>query len=160
MIITLNLTPEQVSDLKKQGLIPSTKKRRNFKPEKGQKYFYLWDGEVTETIYKDDSNDRAYKLMGNCYEPESEAEQAVAYQKALVYLWDYANEHCDTDVNWSDGEIKYSIHYHTENEWITTSTTYAQYDFLLPHFTSKADAQKLKDNCTAELDIIRAYANR
>ena len=161
MIITLNLTPEQVADLKKQGLIPSAKKRRNFKPEKGQDYSYAFKGQAWEVTYNDDSTDRANKLTGNCYETESDAELANAYQEALVRLWDYADEHCNTDIDWSDGEIKYYVHYYTEDsEWLISSTTYLQRNFLMPHFTSIEDGQKLRDNCTAELDIIRAYSNR
>ena len=162
--MTLNLTPQQVGELKRLGIIPISNHRKHFKPDIGEKYFYANKSnpmDIKSVKWKNTDTNKNRRMMGNCFSKPEVAMQYMQYQQALVRLWDYADEHCDTDVNWSDGENKSSVRYsNAHSKWYAVSHDSAQYNFLLPHFTSEADAEKLKDNCTAELDIIRAYANR
>jgi len=153
MKVELELTAEQLNEIKtKYSLTEKTSKGR-LKPEVGAIYWYIgasgvicnnvWDNGVVE-------NDRY--AMGNVYLTEKEAE--FAKQKRLVTqeLKDFALEHNDGKIDWENSNNKYYIclsyfsrSYYSQAFELNIGVTRFYKDGDTIYFTSEEIAQQAID---------------
>lgn len=158
--ITVNM--ENLSNEEREQLLKlversnkQPKKRWNIK--KGERYYFIddfncmvnsfiSDVSFVPDVSKDNADDRSadenlYKI-GNCFKTEEEAEFEL--QKRLVYqeLKDYALEHNEIDVDWTDGNVKWSIHYNTQTKCLGYDFWYTYCTIGQVYFSSEKIVQE------------------
>ncbi|MBR9961689.1 hypothetical protein [Anaerostipes sp. Marseille-Q3525] len=72
------------------------------KPQISERYFYISDGVIVESMWANDHLDEARWELGNVFFTEEEAEFAREKKKVEVELARYADEHNDTDYSGND----------------------------------------------------------
>lgn len=111
-----------------------------WKPDESQEYYYLGsDGSVNVDEWCGLSIDRNRFNLGNCFQPEQEAERVVEYLKALaVVRGDATSEFVKYNDNWFIG-------YDPEHKSIDAFCnpyTARNGIFGLPYFATREDAQR------------------
>lgn len=119
-----------------EGINESTR----WKPEMGQKYYFLDGGGFAyDNRWDDDSVDNGRFEIGNCFQTKEETERVVEYLKALsVVRGDATSEFVKYNDNWSIG-------YDPEHKSIDAFCnpyTARNGIFGLPYFATREDAQR------------------
>lgn len=135
------------------------KKKGYWKPENGERYWYIdsEEGLGTDT-WTNDIIDVCRRLeMGNVFRTEEEALKQVELTKAIVRVRQYIAENCEEfEPDWSNcNQYKYEIYYDGISEKLDINSVrdYKSVS-LLPFLGTKEDAQKVLDNCEKDLNLI------
>ena len=115
------------------------KESTRWKPENGERYYWLdSNGLVCHNIWADDSIDRSRFEIGNCFQTEEEAEQAVEYLKALAVV------RGDATTELIKGRNNFYVVYDAAyNCLVVKEKSYyiRNGDFGLPYFATEDDAK-------------------
>jgi len=134
--------PEIVGELEK--------KSKFFSPKAGDKYYYLDSaGDADFRKWDNDPIDHAIKNFLGVYQTEKEAKKALEKQKALVRLWNYADEKMFFRPDWNNkDERKYSVYFDYKGKmWQVEGYYCCRGNFLFPYFKNYKDAEQfIKDN--------------
>lgn len=158
---TINNVSVSEEDLKKiirenPSLLETKKEGRYFKPEVGERYFFI-DSVIgiDNHINDDDTIDRYLISRGNCYRTKEDAELALAKEQALVRLWNWAEENAPFESNWSNTTAKYCTYYDQDaKKFKLMSAFFLQYQFTLPYFSTKEDCEKFNEVNLVDLQLL------
>lgn len=117
------------------------KEPTRWKPELGQKFFFLTNGgRVQDDTFDDEFEvDQAKFDIGNCFQTEEEAERVVEYLKALAVV------RGDATTKFVKGKGNWFVYYEADNNRLIVNSLYYQINhgiFGLPYFATKNDAQR------------------
>ena len=132
--------PEIVGELEK--------KSKFFSPKEGERYWRIASGDVDAFINENDNAD-ANIIKCGVYRTLEEVQKAIEKQKALVRLWNYADEKMFYRPDWNNkDEEKYFIYFDYKNGmWVVESFYNCRENFLFPYFKTREDAEQfIKDN--------------
>lgn len=131
---------EQLLKLVERSNIPSKKRWR---AQGNEKYYFIdFKGYIDSLKETNHAVDEYSYKVGNYFKTSEEAEFEL--NKRLVYqeLKDYALEHNEMGINWTDDRIKWSIYYDAETECLTCDYWYTNYcDIGQVYFSSAEIAQ-------------------
>ena len=117
-----------------------------WKPQEGELYYYInSSGEIDFTYFCDRTvnDERRICNTGNYFKTDEEAEHMIEKLKVIKKLQDFALEHNDEEINWSNEKFKYAISYqHTKNKVIVKTCECLQSLPFNLYFNSKKDAQE------------------
>jgi len=138
--------PEIVGDLEK--------KSKFFKPKEGEIYWMFESSDVFEnkndgtTINKD-------SIQSGVYRTEAEAEKALEKQKALVRLWNYADEKMFYRPDWNnEDESKWSVYFDYKGKmWQVDDYYSCRENFIFPHFKNYKDAEQFINDNLSDLNL-------
>ena len=119
---TIQLTDEQYNALKNgESITIEPPKKGPWKPEKGQKYFYIESTRsVTATIYRSDSIDDRRLACGNAFSSKENAQKASKVMRIHNKILQYIIENdSDWEADWNDpNQMKSFPEFdHRNNEW-------------------------------------------
>ena len=128
---TIQLTDEQYNALKNgESITIEPPKKGPWKPEKGQKYFYIESTRsVTATIYRSDSIDDRRLACGNAFSSKENAQKASKAMRTHNKILQYIIENdSDWEADWNDrSQKKWFIRFNrAENKWKSDYNTYSQ----------------------------------
>ena len=114
--ITVNM--ENLSEEERDQLMKIIKKsngckRKVWKPEYSELYFYVSGyGIVGNKTWKNDYMDNGYYGIGNCFKTKEEAEFALEKTKVEAELCRFAEENNECEFDWeNDDQLKWYIRY-------------------------------------------------
>jgi len=157
--ITINNVQINEADLIKAGYVksPEPEKKGRWKPEFGEEYYYLYDGDVIIDTWDDHPCDNQRFAVGNVFKTKEEAmlvnKKVIAKQAIIDKLREI--EVGDV-VDWDDNsKLKYSIKYNCYcGEFLYTSYRYNQ---MCDTELYSTDAKAIKwviDNMQDELKLM------
>lgn len=157
--LTLELNDEQVKELKIQL---NNEKQGRWKPEIDESYWFIDDFEDAEyAIYDDNSIDSFRHSIGNMYETEEEAREAlktgwVAQLQARKRIDDYiAEKGYDTNVDWNDDNTKkYLISYSFDTKKVEGDWIYSHKISTLPYFVKEEDRDDVMKHCADDYKLL------
>lgn len=155
--ITLELTDEQIESLKDQGII---EKKGPWKPEKGEKYWYLHDFGIINIRWFDRGDIFGKHLArNNVYRTEAEAKLADDKRIALATINRFIEENCEvvTKEDWIERSQSNLFNWYPyvdarEILDLTGTTSYSVQPF--PYLKTKEDCNKLIKACESELKLL------
>ena len=108
---TENLTPEEMEQF--QELVEKANKPKRKMPTKNEKYYYIDDdGEIYCDEWQSYPVDKNRYELGNYYKTKEKAEYAKEYLETKAALQNYADEHNESELDWTDdSQNKYYICY-------------------------------------------------
>lgn len=146
--ITVNM--ENLTEEEKNQLLKLVEKSNEQQPKKRWRaedeeiyYSITGDGVIIEVVEDKDAYDSNRYQLGNYFKTEEGAEFEL--NKRLVYqqLKDYALEHNEMDIDWTDKyQAKWIIYYQTEKEYLQYEDLYTFYDIGQIYFTSEEIARE------------------
>lgn len=114
--ITVNM--ENLSEEEREQLMKLIKKsngckRKVWKPENNETYFYIsGHGRINYHKWNNDSTDNRYYEIGNCFKTEEEAKFALEKLKVETELRRFAEENNEYEIDWeNDAQEKWFIYY-------------------------------------------------
>lgn len=116
------------------------KTNRRWKPEEGDKYYYVeFYGKVDVRPWSDSLFDCGAYCIGNVFKTREEAEFEIEKLKVLAELKEYA----DDDKEWNKGNTHWCIKYDTDDRYMYADA----YDYIMQvpskfYFSSNLQAQK------------------
>lgn len=105
------------------SLFEKVNKKTSWKPEKGEKYYYMWGtGKADSGIFGEHEQKDLMRLaVGNYFKTEEERDAAVEYLKIVAELKAFAFENND-EINWDDHqERKYKLCWNREKECVDST---------------------------------------
>ncbi len=155
-IDNITLTDEQV-----QSVIEQSKKKKGFfKPEPGEKFYYVHRDynryEIGYGFWGGDKFDYFFLSEGNCFKTRQEAEQHKTYLEALQRVRLYIMENHYFEPDWSNEEQeKWNIEYdHKDKEFFDDCEWKFEKASLLPYLASIEAYNDVIKNCEDDLKII------
>lgn len=150
--ITLDLTDEQFEELQKQF----GKKSRT--PNEDDRYWYISDiGVVIYSNWDNHSVDKGRLSISNVFLTKEEAEEELAYRKALVVIKDYIYEHdLELEPDWRDDEQKkyIVIYLHGVNKFDCYWNYFGQHFSPFGYLKSEEAVEQLIRDCEKELKVV------
>lgn len=138
-----NLSEEEREQLMKLIQKSNGSKRKIWKPEYNEFYFYISKyGAVGNSIWENDHVDNGCYGIGNCFKTEEEAEFALEKAKVETELRRFAEENNEYEIDWKDKkQEKWFIFYNCKEEIINPMYVY---DFCICNicFTSEEIARQ------------------
>ena len=117
--ITVNM--ENLSEEEREQLMKLIKKsngckRKVWKPENNETYFYIsGHGRINYHKWNNDSTDNRYYGIGNCFQTKEEAEFALEKVKVETGLRRFAEENNEHKIDWTDeDQEKWFIFYNCD----------------------------------------------
>ncbi len=114
--ITVNM--ENLSEEEREQLMKLIKKsngckRKVWKPENNETYFYIsGHGRINYHKWNNDSTDNRYYGIGNCFQTKEEAEFALEKVKVETELRRFAEENNEYQIDWKNrNQNKWFIYY-------------------------------------------------
>lgn len=133
-----NLSEEEREQLMKLIQKSNGCKRRAWKPENNETYFYISGcGVISSYKWINDTTDNGYYEIGNCFKTKEKAEFALEKVKVETELRRFAEENNEYEIDWKDRREKYFIYYDYIKEIISTSYKFSFRRTSAPFFTSK-----------------------
>jgi hypothetical protein len=128
---TIQLTDEQYNALKNgESITIEPPKKKPWKPEKGQKYFYIESTRsVTATTYHSDSIDDRRLACGNAFSSKENALKASKAMRTHNKILQYIIENdSDWEADWDDHDQMKSFPWfnHSTKKWHSTFDTILQ----------------------------------
>lgn len=119
-------------------------KSKVWKPENNEHYYFIGANGSVDRFYYDDRNtyDDAKYAIGNCYKTKEEAEFAAEAYKVYVELKRYAEEHNDTEIDWTTVNTKVVIAYRHNLKMIHYVCTHNIQDIGQIYFSSEKIAMQ------------------
>ena len=100
-----NLSEEEREQLMKLIQKSNGCKRKVWKPEYGEFYFYISKyGAVGNSIWENDHVDNGCYGIGNCFKTEEEAEFSLEKAKVETELRRFAEKNNEYEIDWKDEE--------------------------------------------------------
>lgn len=155
MKITLDLTPEQLKEVKK-----ILKEDDGFwEPKVGEKYHHynVYIGEFCTKKNIDDSIDRHLILSGRAFRTEQDCINHNKKEEAIQEIKRFISNEIGTfNPDWNNiKQNKFIIyHNHEEGKYACRGYCLVQKQSLFGYLKSYQDAQKVIENCKKDLDII------
>ena len=117
-------------------------KKGRWKPKYGERYYYLNGKNILKDSRTNHNDEERYEI-GNCFQTEEEAIDAVEQLKVLAELKEYA----DDDKEWNNNNEHWCISYNTDRRSIDNDGCfhYAIHTPFNLYFSSKEQAQKAID---------------
>ena len=152
-----NLSEEEREQLLKLVERSNTPAKKRWRGKKNDDYYLITsDGKVADVIETESAPDNDYYQFGNYFKTEEEAEFEL--NKRFVYqeLKDYALEHNEMGIDWTDDRIKWSIYYDTETKCLTCDYWYTNYCGMEQVYFSSAEIAQGAISAIGE-DRIKKY---
>lgn len=133
-----NLSEEEREQLMKLIQKSNGCKRRAWKPENNETYFYISGcGVISSYKWINDTTDNGYYEIGNCFKTKEKAEFALEKVKVETELRRFAEENNEYEIDWTDEDQEkwtmcYSYYY--GNVYFIDACSYKRNDI---YFTSK-----------------------
>lgn len=150
----IELTEEQIKILKEEV---NSEKKGLWKPEHGEKYASINDdGRVGLCSWLNDSIDRRRYSIGNVYKTIEDAQAHVDKLKAIQRVKEYIAENCEVVEDVEDIKlIRWQIVYNIGSNKFFADGGYTWLNGSpFPYIKDRLDAQKVIDNCEADLKVI------
>ena len=120
-------------------------KNKDWKPKKGDKYYYINDaGSIFNYDCREDISDEAHLNISNCFKTEEEAKHIVEKLKVIHELQKFAYENNEKEIDWNASkQYKYYLVYDTEDEELYVDyAVYCKREPFNIYFTSSKIAKK------------------
>lgn len=120
-------------------------KIKDWKPKKGDKYYYInGAGSIFNYDYREDNMDKAIISMGNYFKTEEDAQHMVEKLKVIRELQKFAYENNEKEIDWKNfNQYKYKIFYDAEDEDLYVDySIYCKSEPFNIYFTSLDIARK------------------
>lgn len=119
---------------------------KNWKPKKGEDYYYInsMGGVETDKNY-DGSSDKFRFEIGNCFETENGTERMIEKFRVIKELKEFADKNNKEDINWGscNKQEKWVLFYDCESHAVKCNISIAaKYVPFSVYFTSKEIIQK------------------
>lgn len=155
-IDNVTITEDQLKALILQHpeLVKQEKKSHFFKPKRGDVYIWLGaGGHIDSNIWANDKIDCQRLALGNVYHTEDEAQKEVESRKALVRLWDWAEENEYFEPDWRDhDQFKYYVFYRTTvSTFHCGNEVFLHSNFTLPYFATQEACERFIKACEKDL---------
>lgn len=138
-----NLSEEEREQLMKLIKKSNGCKRRAWKPENNETYFYISGcGVISSYKWINDTTDNGYYEIGNCFKTKEKTEFALEKVKVETELRRFAEENNEYEIDWKDKkQEKWVIFYNCKEEIINPMYVY---DFCICNicFTSEEIARQ------------------
>ena len=109
-----NLSTDERNTLLKLIEKANKLKGKVWKPEIGERYYHIrcdaWNM-INSYNWNDDSYDKRYYEIGNCFKTKEEAEFALEKQKVFTELKRFALENNERELDWNNEYHKYYLFY-------------------------------------------------
>ena len=146
--LTLNVNMNNLEeDERKQfiALIEKANKPKSkiWKPSNSNRaYFYITtNGNVNYDCWGGEQFDESRYKLGNCYPTKEDAEFAAEAYKVYVELKHYAEEHNDTEIDWTTVNTKVVIAYRHNSKMIHYVYVHSTQDIGQIYFSSEKIAK-------------------
>lgn len=142
-LIVPNITVED--SLAEDWEIFEEPKSKDWKPKKGDKYYYINDaGSIFNYDCREDISDEAHLNIGNCFKTEEEAKHMVEKLKVIHELQKFAYENNEKEIDWNNKtQYKYCLVYDIDHKKVCIDYgTYVKSEPFNIYFTSLDIAKK------------------
>lgn len=154
-----NFTQETIANtLAEDWEVVEEPKSKDWKPKKGDKYYYIYHtGVIFYYGYNEDNIDKAIISIGNYFKTEEDAKHMVEKLKVIHELQKFAYENNEKEIDWKNfNQYKYFLTYDSSvNDILIDFYTYTRSNSSNIYFSSQEIAKKAIE--TIGEDRIKRY---